>query len=289
MDKIEAIVNELTKMGYTVDVQKVVKNGVEKHGIMIDRQGKSIVATVYAEDFIKNYGDDFHKIAEEMATFVNSARVKDAEREKNKIMQVLSDKNYIKRHIVIALQRVSTEVICKKETILNGVEAYLRISFNNFDGMTASVKVTKDILRLSGIAEDEAWEAALFNTKNNSELITMYDTFKKTIPEELLNGAIEEMQNTYIIRSILGTHGAASICNLDLLHEFAEKMGVDKIVIIPSSIHECILMAWGDEYSMEFFSEMVKIVNDTEVVPEDQLADEAFLIDVNECKSILSE
>ena len=289
MDKIEAIVNELTKMGYTVDVQKVVKNGVEKHGIMIDRQGKSIVATVYAEDFIKNYGDDFHKIAEEMATFVNSARVKDAEREKNKIMQVLSDKNYIKRHIVIALQRVSTEVICKKETILNGVEAYLRISFNNFDGMTASVKVTKDILRLSGIAENEAWEAALFNTKNNSELLTMYDTFKKTIPEELLNGAIEEMQNTYIIRSILGTHGAASICNLDLLHEFAEKMGVNKIVIIPSSIHECILMVWGDEYSMEFFSEMVKTVNDTEVVPEDQLADEAFLIDVNECKSILSE
>jgi len=51
-----------------------------------------------------------------------------------------------------------------------------------------------------------------------------------------------------------------------------------KIVVLPSSVHEMLLVPYTEEMSLEDFSAMVSEVNNTEVRPEERLTDRAYII-----------
>lgn len=83
----------------------------------------------------------------------------------------------------------------------------------------------------------------------------------------------------YIISNDSGVKGAAAILNHDFLLNFAREHGYDKLCILPSSIHEAIIIPVTEMTSIEDLDEMVKEVNATQVRPEEQLIDHALLVD----------
>ena len=62
----------------------------------------------------------------------------------------------------------------------------------------------------------------------------------------------------------------------EAIKELAENIGVNEFVILPSSIHECILMPKTAETDMDYLLSMVKEVNKTTVAPEERLIDAVF-------------
>ncbi len=55
--------------------------------------------------------------------------------------------------------------------------------------------------------------------------------------------------------------------------EIKKRMNVDEVIIIPSSIQECIVVPHTDEMSMDDIARMIQEVNANEVAEEDILSD----------------
>lgn len=73
-------------------------------------------------------------------------------------------------------------------------------------------------------------------------------------------------------------HGAAAICDKELLGRIAEKYNCN-LTIFPSSIHECIICVGTDQPDKEFCNSMIQMINDTQVMPEERLSDHSYIYD----------
>lgn len=134
-------------------------------------------------------------------------------------------------------------------------------------------------LKLWGIDEDELYPLAAENTPRLLPLRyqTMVDAIGKE-DAELVPGEEPEM---YVITNQEGVYGAAAILYPGALKDISDQIGSD-LLILPSSVHELILLPF-DEYAKEIdFWEMVAEVNQTEVPPEDILSGEVYRYDRNE-------
>ena len=63
------------------------------------------------------------------------------------------------------------------------------------------------------------------------------------------------------------------------MKEFARKHQTRRIAVLPSSIHEMLLIPNTGGFSEAELSEMVKSVNETEVIPEERLTDRVYVLE----------
>ena len=84
----------------------------------------------------------------------------------------------------------------------------------------------------------------------------------------------------YIISNIGGCMGASAILAENKLKELANRLHASKLVVLPSSVHEMIVLPYTGEETVEQYSRLVKSVNATEVEPEERLTDRAYIISI---------
>lgn len=76
-------------------------------------------------------------------------------------------------------------------------------------------------------------------------------------------------------------NGAAVMAYPDFLKEAAERVG-SNFYILPSSIHDVLLMPGKDSPGLAALENMVRQINRTEVAPEDRLSDKVYHYDAKE-------
>ena len=72
----------------------------------------------------------------------------------------------------------------------------------------------------------------------------------------------------------------------DTIKDFADKIGSD-LIILPSSIHEVLILADNHTHEYEMFRDMVRHVNAEDVPKEDILSDELYLYRRGESSQII--
>ena len=60
----------------------------------------------------------------------------------------------------------------------------------------------------------------------------------------------------------------------------SKKLDVSKFIVLPSSIHEMIVIPDDGKCAIEELSKMVQEVNQTQIEPEERLTDQAYVIEV---------
>ena len=80
-----------------------------------------------------------------------------------------------------------------------------------------------------------------------------------------------------IISNSSNAYGAAAIMDKEVMKKIADVFGED-LYIIPSSVHDCILMP-KSESTLEELQEMVYEVNRETVSREDRLSDDIYFFD----------
>lgn len=142
----------------------------------------------------------------------------------------------------------------------------------NVDGGIMSTKITKNVLKVLNLTKAELHALALENTKKFQEykVETMYSMLKHllgdTFPVDMM---IDNMM--YVITAKLSsTWGATAILYPEILEEAAEQIG-DDFYVLPSSIHELILVPVDKCETSELLN-MVQEVNQTVVQPQDLLS-----------------
>lgn len=186
----------------------------------------------------------------------------------------LNDPEWILKHINIALRRASNDRLVKKPCDLEGIEQYLIIKAG-----CCSVKVIPMILTNADIKEDLAWKRAMENLRAETQITSLEQTLADMIGPPYSH----EEESGMDIHIISNTHkcmGAASIMDRQALRSFANAHNTDMLFVIPSSVHEMMLIPYNSSISLDDLSAMVKEVNETQVLPEERLTDRAYIINL---------
>lgn len=272
-DIIEKL-QEKYKSQYHIIPQDVVKNGIHLEGICI-RDESPIAPTIYTQSIIECCGDDIDEAIEIISNIIEQHQAPDIDVDK------LTDPTFILERIRIGVQKESDENLVKKPVPdFEGMEQYLYFSES---GPTShdmwSVKLRPELMKTAHISEELAWELAEKHTFAATSIRSMSEIIAEMMgldSDDVPDMAPCEM---YVISNHERCKGASAILNRDLLERFAKQHNCKLLCVLPSSIHEAILVPLRDEsYSIEEFDAMVKEVNETQVSPEERLVNRAYVL-----------
>ena len=158
----------------------------------------------------------------------------------------------------------------------------------------ASAVIANDTLRMYGVSVEELHKAAV---ENSEKLFPMYtfnlhermrqnyinDMKNEGLSDEEIEMMLEEFPETddhamTVVTNDVGVNGAAVIFYPGVMDKLAEITDGD-FFVLPSSVHETIIIADRGDFSPEFLKEMVSEINATQVEPWDRLTDEVYHYD----------
>lgn len=163
----------------------------------------------------------------------------------------------------------------------------LAITYRILSGKTAggisTVLVTSRIMEQWGITEPVLYELAI---KNSMRLFPpQIRSMEALLSDGLELGTTKNHDRLtpkdcrhiglYIATNDCGLNGASVICYPDVFKDFAAQMGTD-FYIIPSSIHEVILLSANTDMTPQMISEMISSANREVVASDDFLSDSVY-------------
>lgn len=138
----------------------------------------------------------------------------------------------------------------------------------------ASTIVKESMLVRWGIGEQDMWEAASSNLKKEAY---QFMNLRSLIGKSAKAADIKECRSASmcVLTNRVMYYGAAGILRTDLLEKLAQLKETD-LYILPSSVHEVILLPALDWWDVDELRQMVKSVNAGWVDKMDWLSDEVY-------------
>lgn len=266
MIRREDIIQELTNRDYKVEAHTSIKNGVEFDGIRF-MNDDGICPVIYTDEIIADSESLSEAVKKVIGTYKN-ADIMDFDKDN------LFDSEFIMKNLYIGMQKTSTEDIVRSDTDFEGIEKYLYVKMNE----NASFKLTYGLLETLKISQEEAWKAAEIITFAKTEIVSISEKLS-----ELMGQEIEEMEDIptqYIVTNTINFRGASAILDREALKKLSQKLDVSKFIVLPSSIHEMIVIPDDGKNDIEELNRMVREVNQTQVDMEERLANQAYVIEV---------
>lgn len=270
--KREDIIEELKRRNYEVVSDDIYKNGIKMEAIIIKNENR-VTPTIYTEPLIQH--------AESIEQAADMAERIFWERKSVQFnASLLTDPNFIMKHVRIGLEHENEHVVAlSRQTEYKGLLQYLYITDTVEDDTRWSARLTQRHAESVGLNVDELWEAAQKNTFSDITITSMAQVMAET--GALDSDVVESITDfpMYVITNRSRLRGASCILNKDILKQFADEHHCKKLVILPSSIHECILLPCSDdELDIESYDTMVQEVNATQVAPEEVLLNRALVV-----------
>lgn len=141
----------------------------------------------------------------------------------------------------------------------------------------SSIRISNDHMNYWGATEEELYRQVKRNMDEMDEssicsLTEMVMGMKGDIPEEILAAICSEYVPMYVLTNKNGVNGAVEMLNEELLRKFSAMFEKD-LIVIPSSIHECMLVPASEEIAdWDYIAQMVREINDTVVAEKEVLS-----------------
>lgn len=201
-------------------------------------------------------------------------------------LQVSDLTNYAEMKNKLAMEVVSAE---RNASMLQNVPheqmediaVVYRLVLDSSKDASSTVLVTNDLMDKFGITHEQLHDDAMKNAPliRPAEIKGMEETLNEMQGGPALEPDPDEI--LFVAGVPDQTHGAAVIAYPNFFENAAEKLGGDYF-IIPSSIHEVLLVKDTGEMNARDLAAMIREVNATEVALEDVLTDHAYHYDSKE-------
>ncbi|MDY6338787.1 MAG: DUF5688 family protein [Saccharofermentans sp.] len=158
------------------------------------------------------------------------------------------------------------------------VSAHL-VDFSDEHGKSVVV-VTKPLMEMYGIDEKQLFEDAEKNSVSKEPIVftPLVDMIKNLIKNDEVPSPEEVGIVTYIATNKSGFHGAAVAAYPEFLDQAAETIG-GSFYMLPSSVHEFILIKDDGKPNAKDLNRMIKNVNETVLEPRDFLSNQCYHYD----------
>ena len=171
-------------------------------------------------------------------------------------------RDYIKNHVHMKLVPYSNYVNGKAS---KGFLDLYKLFYIDTPIEGGTITLTTQHLEHIGITVDEldSWASDTYEVKG------MFETMMELNPGMAQMLGAPEHEEQLVLSNSKKINGAAAMTDKNILELALDKLGVDSLYILPSSIHEVLAVAMGEP---EELRNLVCEVNDTQVVPQERLS-----------------
>lgn len=269
-------------------ITTVVKNnGIELTGISVTGLDSDIGLCIYLNGYYKEYSQG-HMEVSEIVESVCSQIMKHRDDLKGINITGLLRWDEARHHIYAKLinadkNRESLGMIPHRFFLDLAVVYYIKVSGDAANGDMASILVKNEHMQMWGQSEESLYQIAGINMRKDREPFFM-DI------EALLSGIMPEGWNSiegctdikmYVLTNRNRIFGAVEIMDVDTLQNISEKLA-DDFIVLPSSIHETIIIPSCNAPGYLELKSMVCEVNATQVDAEERLSDHIYRYDRSE-------
>lgn len=277
----EKACTEIAKiLGKEVRYQEVDKlNGSKHHGIMIHESGNNITPTMYLETFYNMYleTEDWKDTLNRIITAYQSKKFP-----KCLDMEWFEDFEKVQGlifHKLINLKANTTLLADVPHTRYLDFAIIYCVRFEDDELGYGSILIHNNHL--------ERWncttqDLARLASENTPQLYPLAISNMKSVLQDFMGGTDafplgeEDHFPMYIMSNTQKVNGATAILYKDALKGFADSIHSD-VVILPSSVHEVILLSLQENDNVKELRNMVYEVNRSELAKEDFLSDNVYL------------
>ena len=267
----------------------ILNNGTTHIALILYKNGEKLHPQIYLERFFEDYkrGKTMKEILQDvMTTYEEALRninpdslsgIEDWEQVKGRLaFRLLSkerNKETLENYVYKEFLDLAAIVTFCAEIDEQGVKA---------------IRVTHDLAERWKVSEEEILQAAEENTESLfpvrmepilDTLCRVADISRDDLPEEVL--AEEDSPQIMVLTNYLGVNGAMVLLYDSFLQQVYEKLG-GKFIILPSSIHEVIVMPLASAPPITDSQKMVEQINRSAVKEEEILSDSVYLYDGEE-------
>ena len=302
LEEVRTAVQERLGSNYEIRIQKITKNnGIVLDGLIIGKASKSIAPTIYLNSYYMHYthGMSLEEILEDIiSAYIESNDVSFGDTREFLNFNKLRDKVAFK-----LIQREKNQELLKEVPYIEfldlAVVFYLILDEHKGGQMTALIHNSH--MEPWGVEKEELYCLAMKNTPIllPAEIKTM-----KEIMCDILKGHLEELEmgemvydlldfdskkpTLYVLSNRKQINGAGCILYDGCLKNFADSQNSD-IVILPSSLHETILVPDDGQLDYGELRKMVSEINESDVPEEDVLSDRVYKYSWHDCSISLIE
>jgi hypothetical protein len=267
--------------GGNITINHVIKNnGCEMDGLVIMEKGKDIAPTIYLDSLYELYtnGENIKNIIRQIELIY--------EQNKNNVtfdVNILKHFDTIKDKIVYKVVNYrSNEKLLEQvphKRILDLAVVFYCLLDNEY-GRSATALIYNNNLKNWNVTIDDVYKAALKNTPDllHSKISSMAALFEKcgvNVDGEEVDLKDYVPSDMYVLTNESKLNGAACILYENVLYDFAQKLGAD-LYILPSSVHEVILLPKLSVFEKDELVNMVKEVNTEGVAADEVLSDHVY-------------
>lgn len=251
----------------------IKNNSCERRGIMMAEKGINISPTIYLEEYYKEFlnGEPLEQIAKSILACYEQIRFRQSW--ETAFIQSFDD---IKRFIVYkVINRDRNEELLKhvpfREVVDLAIVCYVLLRLNN--GHTATLLIRDEHLKLWNVTKEEVFKEAEKNVKKllPAKLSCMKDVLASMI------GLEEESEEDfmYVMSNEENSFGAVCIF-YDGVLEMVYHTIRENFYIIPSSVHEVIILAESMAPKKKEIEDTIRDINETQVEDEEVLSDHVY-------------
>lgn len=255
-------------------------NNTLKHGIEFYNDTSNISPVLYLDEWYEFYltGKSLSQIAEDIVELYHQA----------------TNVSFTDTEMLLDYEKLEEKILYKlvnfkaNQSLLKDIPhiPYLDLAIVFYvlldckDSRMATVLIRNEHLKTWGKDLNTVFSDARKNTPRvfPAELTPMSDFLQNTIPNsnEFIDPDRDCVMKSelFILSNAIRQHGA--ICTLydDIMNQIGKTLQ-DDFFVIPSSVHEVLLLKASDTDCMEL-NEIIREVNETTVIPEEILSDHAY-------------
>lgn len=258
-------------------------NDTKRHGIVIRRIGKTVAPTIYIDHFYEDYIKKKCTI-EEIAFQIQQILCGFDEKEES-CLSFSADfedcrPNIIYRLISLEKNHEYLSVI-PHIPFLNLAILFVVVHELSEEGLE-SICITRQLQDKWNVSTKELYQIAAANTPrllppSISTMAHAIETFFGEETRELLENE-KPIPHIYIVSNQYGINGATSLLYENLIQDLADEKQ-QNFYILPSSIHEILLIPDVTPGALSHLSGMVKEINENHVKEDEILSDQAYYYD----------
>ncbi|MBE5943030.1 MAG: hypothetical protein E7264_10890 [Lachnospiraceae bacterium] len=296
-------------INYAAHLHTITKNnGITLDGVTLLNEGASVGPNIYLNSFYDSYqlGKPIHTIMEEIIECHNRA----IEENRFEVVDVC-DFQAIKEHIVVRLvnyeKNQSQLETCPHKRYLDFAVTFRYLVNKDTVGLASSLIQNKEFEQWN-ISIDELYDIALFNTMRefpwHTESLTrvVFDCLAECLPShnteeikehmEELN-QVEEKIPMYVLTNDVGLNGATCLLYDNVIRNFSI-VHDSNLYILPSSVHEVILVLETEDTNTDVLQEIVIDANCSAVGLIDLLSDNIYYYDrasdqISICRNVVDK
>lgn len=280
---IKRMVTDRMGQGYKVKIIKVIKNNsLELDSLVVLKNGENIAPNIYLNSYYDSYieGTPITEIIDRLCLIYKNCSISVVKPDFEYTIELMRPYIFFR---LVNFER--NKQLLKKLPHVRYLD--LAITFHCLvrcdEDSINTIRITNKHIERWGISRDELMELAKENTIRLFPPVIK--TIKEVIPGLLYSGELDEISEygvkdeiicpMYILTNQKGINGASCMVYKGIIQEFAQLIRSD-LLILPSSIHEIILVPCNVAEDRERLRRMLIDINASQVPVEEVLSDNIY-------------